>query len=53
MSRPTDKDLRDALTRAYDMAAAPKLFGMTYEDGVRDALAWAAGDGDDPTTDEE
>ena len=53
MTKPTDEMLREALTRAYDMSDAPKLFGMTYEDGVRDALAWAVGDGDDPTTDEE
>ena len=31
--------------------ASPR-FGMSYEDGVSDALRWVLGDGDRPTADD-
>ena len=40
-----EREVRSALDTADD--AIPKYFGMTYEDGIKEALGWVLGDIDD------
>ncbi len=45
MKKPTDEEISDKRDQAADAAnKAPKYPGMTYADGVRDALEWVIGD---------
>lgn len=39
----TEKQINEMLNTATDAADEPKLHGMTYEEGVRNALEWVLG----------
>ena len=44
-----NKEIREIIDWATDSISkgASKFFGMSYEEGVRDALEWAVGDIDE------
>ena len=42
MRRPTDAEIQEAIDRTLDVEGT-KYRGMTYEDGVREALDWVLG----------
>lgn len=57
-SMPDDSEISAAADRASDIVirlnGSSQFRGMTYEEGVRDALAWASGNQEeDPTQPEE
>jgi len=47
---PTEEEIEDQRNEAAAVAAeeGTRVPGMSYEEGVRDALAWVMGDSDEP-----
>ncbi len=43
----TEEQINKVLDRAVEAEYAPKLFGMSYEQGVRNALDWVLENSDD------
>lgn len=46
MAEKTSEEMRAAVDKALD-PDRQKYAGMTYEEGIRDALEWASGDAPD------
>jgi hypothetical protein len=56
MAQPSRNEMLEVADSTGDagMGFGPSKWpGMTYEEGVRSALMWAAGDGDNPMEDED
>lgn len=48
MNRPTDQEISDKRDEASDATyKASKYPGMTYAEGIRDALEWVLGEAED------
>lgn len=47
---PTDKEIETVLNLAQDSISegTSRYRGMTYEEGIRDAIDWIQGNGDTP-----
>lgn len=54
MSRPTQEQIDDVLNRAAVVHdEGTRWPGMSYEEGVENALRWMLGEGGDPMNDDE
>ena len=49
--RPSDEDIADVMSRAADADGSTQWPGMTYEQGVENALRWVLEGGDNPMED--
>ena len=54
MSEPTKKDIEEVLSKAEDVVESGDnpCWSMTYHEGIRDALLWMLGHGDNPLAEE-
>ena len=53
--RPTEKQIKEQLDKAFDgiESGSSRYPGMSYEEGVNNAISWMLGDYADPPFDEE
>jgi len=53
MCIPTEQEINTVLDKCADGMEGSAYPGMSYEDGVKYAIDWVRGDGDNPFEDEE
>lgn len=48
MNKPTEEEIQEMRDKAADAAAKPPKYpGMTFAEGIRDALEWVLGDAEE------